>query len=162
MNIYLLRHCESLFNENETNDLINCSLSRRGIEQAKQINLNSIEKQFNLVICSPLYRSIQTFIYSTLSFQRLEVNNLFREIYLGCKSDLLHENESISIDTDESIRQRLEQIQRFLVNLKQFNYENVLIVTHADLVWNLTSREFDGETFGQWLQNGEVFFWKQI
>lgn len=160
MKIYLLRHCESLFNENEENDLINCSLTRTGIEQAK--HLDSMEKQFDLVICSPLYRSIQTFIYSNLSFLRLQINELFREIYLGCKSDLLYENELIPIDDDQSIRQTVENINQFLFNLTQFNYNNVLIVTHADLIWHLTSRQFNGETFGKWLNNGEMICWKQI
>lgn len=159
MDVYFLRHGQSLFNLNETNDIIDCPLSSLGIEQSKTIQLNSSPQHYSLIICSPLRRCLQTYSYSNFTSDRFEVNDLFREIQTGFRSDLLNENEQIHIDTDEEIRQRILQIENYLNELKE---KNVLIICHGDLVWYLTSKKIQGEFFGTWLNNCELFHWKTI
>lgn len=162
MDIYFLRHGESVFNENPNNDLIDCSLTLNGIEQSKQIDFNSYPNHYSLIICSPLRRCIQTFENSKITFDQFEINDLFREIRSGCKSDLLNENENIIIENEEDIQLRINQINNYLIEKKQSNISNILIITHADLVWNLTSYIFNGESFGTWLNNAQLFHWKNI
>ena len=163
MNVYFLRHGQSVFNFDPSNDLLDCSLTPLGIEQSMEIDFNSSPKHYSLVICSPLSRCIQTFAHSSITFDSMEVNHLFREIQSACRSDLLDENESISIDTPEQIQTRIDQINSYLLELKdKLAGKNLLIVSHADLIWHLTAREFHGELFGTWLKNAELFHWKTI
>lgn len=162
MDVYFLRHGQSLFNLNENNDLIDCSLTSLGMEQSKTIEFHSHPKHYSLIISSPLSRCLQTFNHSNLTSDHFQINDLFREIQTGCKSDLLNENEEISIDTDEQIHQRIDQINNYLIELKDKNYQNILIISHGDLIWYLTSKEIHGELFGTWLNNCELFHWKKI
>ena len=159
MDVYFLRHGESLFNLNKNNDLIDCSLTSLGIEQSKTI---SNPKHYSLIISSPLSRCLQTFDHSNLTCDHFQINHLFREIQTGFQSDLLNENEEVSIDSEEQIHQRIDQIKNYLIELKEKNYENILIISHADLIWYLTSKEIQGELFGNWLNNCELFHWKKI
>jgi broad specificity phosphatase PhoE len=158
MNIYFLRHAESTFNVNPLDDFIDCLLTPNGIQQS--IDLNN--SHYSLIICSPLRRCIDTLKYSKITFDQFEINDLFREIRTGCKSDLLNENEMIFIENEEQIKQRIDQINSYLLDKKQLNISNILIITHADLVWNLTAHQINGELFGTWLNNAELFHWKQI
>ena len=158
MDIYFLRHGESTFNLDPDNDTIDCPLTINGIEQSNQLN----SSHYSLIICSPLRRCIETFKYSKLTSDQFEFNDLFREIRSGCKSDLLNENENILIENEEDIKQRISQINSYLLEKKQLNISNILIITHADLVWNLTAKQINEELFGTWLNNTELFHWKQI
>jgi broad specificity phosphatase PhoE len=158
MDIYFLRHGESTFNLDPDNDTIDCPLTINGIEQANQLN----SSHYSLIICSPLRRCIETFKHSKITSDQFEINDLFREIRSGCKSDLLNENENILIENEQDIKQRISQINSYLLEKKQLNISNILIITHADLVWNLTANQINGELFGTWLNNTELFHWKQI
>ena len=161
MNVYFLRHGQSLFNFDPSNDLIDCSLTELGIKQSIDIHFQSFPQHYSLVLCSPLSRCIQTLEYSNITFDSMEINHLFREIQSGCRSDLLNENESISIDTEQQIQQRIDQIHDYLFQIKdKFQGENLLIVSHADLIWHLTAKEIQGELFGTWLNNAELLHWK--
>lgn len=162
MDIYFLRHGQSTFNENPKNDLIDCSLTLNGIEQVKQIDLSSFPNHYSLVICSPLRRCLQTLQNSKLTYDQFEINDLFREIHSGCQSDLLNENENILIENEKDVQQRINKIKNYLLEKKQLNISNILIITHADLVWNLTSYDVNDELFGTWLNNAQLFHWKQI
>lgn len=157
MNVYFLRHGQSLFNFNNEDDQIDCSLTLLGIEQSKNIE----SKFFSLVICSPLSRCIQTLKHSKITFDSLQINHLVREIQSGCKSDLLNESEPIRFENEQEIQQRINDIHQYLVEIKdEFRGKDILIVSHADLIWNLTGREINGERFGSWLNNAELFHWK--
>jgi broad specificity phosphatase PhoE len=162
MDIYFLRHGQSTFNLDPKNDFIDCSLTLNGIEQSKSIDFSSFPKHYSLIICSPLRRCIETFNYSKITFDQFEINDLFREIRSGCQSDLLNENENIFIENEEEIKQRINQIKNYFLEKKQLNISNILIITHADLVWNLTAYQIDGENFGTWLNNAQLFHWKQF
>jgi len=162
MDIYFLRHGQSTFNENPNNDFIDCSLTLNGIQQAMTIDLSSFPNHYSLIICSPLRRCIDTLKHSKLTYDQFEINHLFREIRSGCKSDLLNENENIIMENAEDIKTRINLIKNYLLEKKQLNISNILIITHADLVWNLTSYQIDGELFGTWLDNAQLFHWKQI
>jgi broad specificity phosphatase PhoE len=162
MDIYFLRHAESTFNIDPKKDFIDCRLTSIGIQQANQIDFSSFPNHYSLITCSPLRRCLETFKYSKLTSDQFEVNHLFREIRSGCQSDLLNENENILIENEQDLKQRINQINNYLLEKKQLNISNILIITHSDLVWNLTAHQINGESFGTWLKNAELFHWKQI
>ncbi|CAF1193848.1 unnamed protein product [Rotaria sordida] len=162
MYIYIVRHGESTYNANPLDDTIDCPLTSNGIEQSIKLNSSSYPNYYSLIVSSPLRRCLDTIKLSNISCDHFEINNLFREIYGGCKSDLLYDNETISIEDDQQIKQRIQLINYYLLEKKQSNISNILIVTHADLIWNLTSYQINEETFGTWLNNAEIFHWKQI
>ncbi|CAF1059234.1 unnamed protein product [Rotaria sp. Silwood1] len=162
MNIYILRHGESKYNANPLDDIIDCPLTSLGIEQSTYLDKSSYPKHYSLIISSPLRRCLDTIKLSKINSDHFEINDLFREIYSGCKSDLLYDNEFISIENEQFIQERIKRINDYLYKKKELNISNILIVTHADLVWYLTSYEINGERFGTWLNNAQLFHWKQI
>ena len=162
MDVYILRHGESTFNVNHLDDTINCPLTSNGIKQSMALNDSSFSKHYSLIISSPLRRCLDTLKLSKLTFDDFEINDLFREIRSGCKSDLLNENEAIIIESEQEIKERITKINECLLKKKDLNLSNILIVTHADLIWNLTAYEVNGELFGKWLKNAELFHWKCI
>jgi hypothetical protein len=42
--------------------------------------------------------------------------------------------------------------------LKELNAKenSILIISHSDLIWNITKEKKEGEYFGKWLKNGEI------
>lgn len=162
MKIYFLRHCESEFNANPLNDQINCSLTEQGIEQSLHI-FDHFEKginEFDLIISSPLRRCLETIKYSMIKDFPVEINYLFREIRQGSLCDLLNEKEEIRYETEKDIERRIGKIHEFLLEKKSKNVQSMLIVGHADLFFQLTSYQYEGETFGKWFRNGEILLWK--
>lgn len=163
MKVYLLRHCESEFNANPSDDRIDCSLTERGIEQCQHLfDHFEEEPSFDLIVSSPLRRCLDTIRYSSMKDVPVAINHLFREIRQGSLCDLLNEQEEIRHETDADIQRRVEQIDEFLLKSKSENIRSILIVGHADLFFQLTSYEYQGETFGKWLRNGEMLLWKTI
>lgn len=160
MEIYFLRHGESKYNANPLDDIIDCPLTSYGIEQSIKIKscFESYPKHYSLIICSPLRRCIDTIKLSGITFDEFEINNLFREINSGSKCDLLYENEPFLIENEQDIKERIIYINNYLIEKKSLNkYSTILIVTHADLIWYLTSYEINGELFGKWIDNAHLF-----
>ena len=162
MDIYFLRHAESTFNVNPSDDTFDCPLTSNGIQQSIHLDCSSLPNHYSLIICSPLRRCLDTFKFSKLTSDEFEINDLFREIRSGCQSDLLNENETIITEDEQQIKQRINQTNDYLLSKKQLNITNILIITHADLVWNLTAHQVNEEYFGTWLNNAQLFHWKQI
>ena len=162
MNIYFLRHAESTFNVNPLDDTVDCPLTSKGTEQSLHLNRCLWPNHYSLIISSPLRRCLDTFKLLQVTYDEFEINDLFREIRSGYKSDLLNENETNLIENEQEIKQRINEINDYLLKKKQANISNVLIITHADLIWKLTSYEINGEYFGKWLNNAELYHWKQI
>ncbi|CAF3761170.1 unnamed protein product [Rotaria socialis] len=163
MDIYFVRHGESTYNVNPLDDSIDCPLTTLGVEQSIKLKPCSYPNHYSLIICSPLRRCIDTIKLSKITCDHFEINDLFREIRSGSKSDLLNENEKILFENEQEIKQRINQINNYLIEKKKLNiYSNILIVTHADLIWNLTAYQIDDELFGKWIENAQLLHWKKI
>ena len=149
MTIHFLRHAESEYNADRNNKIKNCSITQKGIEQSTKINSTS----YDLVICSPLKRTIQTLEYSNIKYKKLEYNILFREH----KTDIcdFFEDEDVIYESEEDIINRINEC-RILLLKKIKKYENILIVGHADFFWYLSSKIIENERFGTWLSNCEI------
>ena len=76
MSITLLRHCQSLYNEdhNKCEYLRNLDLSNYGQEIAK-----TLDGHYNLVIISHMKRTINTLKLSSITFDDIEINPICRE-----------------------------------------------------------------------------------
>ncbi|CAF0951576.1 unnamed protein product [Adineta ricciae] len=164
MEVYLLRHAESEYNVDPlNNDFIDCSITSNGQQQAANLDLSSYS--FDLILCSPLRRCRQTVEYSSLLKStpppKFEVCSLLRE-QIKAKCDLLDGEQTEEIfpeETDESVDKRVNELKNDLAS-KSSLYKQVLLVSHADFLWNLTSHEIQNEKFGRWLNNCEFIFWK--
>ncbi|CAF1012229.1 unnamed protein product [Adineta steineri] len=167
MEVYLLRHAESEYNVDPVNnDFIDCSITSNGQQQAATLNVS--QHSFDLILCSPLRRCRQTVDYSSLlepsSNTKFEICYLLRE-QIKAKCDLL-EGEQTDIlieESDESVEKRINELNEYLETLKSTNFPNykkILLVSHADFLWNLTSHKIENEKFGTWLNNCELIYWK--
>jgi broad specificity phosphatase PhoE len=167
MEVYLLRHAESEYNVDPVNnDFIDCSITQKGQQQAAALILP--HDPYDLILCSPLRRCRQTIDHSSLpqssSQAKLEICFLLRE-KVEAKCDLL-EDEGIEVlqeETNESVEKRVFELNEYLNMLKskEFpNYKKVLLVSHADFLWALTSHRVENEKFGKWLNNCELVYWK--
>ena len=152
--IYLLRHCESVFNANPKEQIKDCPLTKKGELQA-----SSIEGYYNLILCSPMKRTRQTLEYSKLTYDKLEINNIIRE-YKTDICDFL-EDEKIIYETENEILNRVSYLKKFLSSVS--GHKKILLISHADILWYLTSESLEREPyktneerFGIWLDNGEI------
>ncbi|CAF3918760.1 unnamed protein product [Rotaria sp. Silwood1] len=115
MDIYIVRHGESRYNVNPLDDIINCPLTSYGIEQSIDLNKSSYPKHYSLIISSPLRRCLDTIKSSKITSDLFEINDLFREIYTGRKSDLLYDNEHIFIENEQLINERIKRINDLFI-----------------------------------------------
>lgn len=166
MVVYLLRHCESIFNIDQTSDIKDCGLTEKGIQQAKLL-----KGYYDEIICSPMLRAKQTLEYSNIkSVKRTWYWDEIREV----KKDMcdFKEGEEFVIENEDSILERVktvkEHIKYYLIPKNELKKPigSLLIIGHADFFWYLTSKikteineegfEMD-ERFGIWLDNGELY-----
>lgn len=141
--VVLMRHCESLFNEHEasgvtTKDLLrlrNCSLSRRGICQAQRIRL---DVQPDLVVCSSLRRCRETLSHAGIDAP-VVFTDLCREHMTDVCDFFEHEDPEADAEDTAALLDRVQHFKAFLRHLGQL-YPRILVVSHADFIWHLTSR----------------------
>lgn len=145
MSLTFLRHCQSEYNVDCNCKNKDCDLTPFGKLQAKQIQGN-----FDLVICSPLKRCIQTLNNSNVIYKRLEINHECRE-YRKDICDHFEDEEEL-IESEEDIKLRVNNFKKYLEN---FTQENVLVISHSDFIFYFSSIEISGELFGKWVNNGE-------
>jgi broad specificity phosphatase PhoE len=156
--VLFLRHCESIFNATGVDEVglffyltVDCDLSEFGIQQAKQLSLGVV---FDVIFCSPLKRCLSTLKYSSIQYKECKVENIFREYKLN-HCDFL-ENEDFSIlETESELQERVDKIKEYLKELNA-KENSILIISHSDLIWNITKEKKEEEYFGKWLKNGEI------
>jgi broad specificity phosphatase PhoE len=149
MSVHLLRHCESIFNRYNIDD-IDCGLTEFGKEQAAKIC-----GEYDIVVCSPLKRCLETLQYSSIKTKKPIISAQVRE-YKKDKCDFL-DGEEIVFETDADVKKRVEKVRKMIMDLKK-QFKRILIVTHADFIWHLTARKDKetGEMFGQRADNGDI------
>ena len=162
MKIYIVRHGEVSHNVLKQYSLKDEDLTEIGIKQALEAKEKLKSIDFDIVISSPLIRTKHTaqiiadsnqIIFDdrikerscgSLSGQPLEVTN--REEYWNYYSD-------IQYGTSENIKDFFDRVYDFLGELKTYNCENVLIVTHSG-VSKAFSGYFEGIKDGMFLNRG--------
>ena len=152
MPIYLLRHAESEFNVNRESKVKNCSITENGIEQCKKLKS---DVKFDLVLCSTLKRTRQTLKYSNLDYDKVEYIELIREH----KNNLcdFYEDEEENYEDDRELKMRVDRIKKMLKKYNdKYNDKNILVVSHADIIWYLTSSVVGKIRFGSWFENCQL------
>jgi broad specificity phosphatase PhoE len=132
IDLYLIRHGQSLYNEGKTSDpnlLVDCALSEEGRKQAQKIT-----GPVNLLILSPLRRAIETYTYSKLQCRRIIMSDLFREHGTGpwnClpREDLKWQETGTELET---------RVQRAIEFLRQQTETHITILSHHDFLVALT------------------------
>lgn len=150
MRLYLFRHAavEDAY-RGRYNGHIDLSASVEGLDQAKQHFKELQTVQFDAVYCSTLQRAKQTLDVFGLQ-QEIFFSDLIRE-----KSWGRHEGKSydevvamegksyenfrqwIELLDGESYESFIQKIGQFLTELEVLNRENILVVTHAGVIYTL-------------------------
>ena len=149
--IYLLRHCESLYNvscrEGKEDDYkeYDSPLSSHGKESAKKLAHSII---FDMVYVSPLQRCLDTLQFSNIRYKESIILPLIREMKSHV-SDFF-KGEDICLEKQDKVLERISTFKKMLE--ERDKSKNLLIVGHADFFWYLTSFvEEDGERFHEFI-----------
>ena len=176
--IYLIRHAESEANvasdlDNPTN-YFDAKITSKGKLQAKEVYKNLKNFDFDLYVCSPLTRTLETF---SIIFpdKRPYISNLIREhLYHSCDvgrqpSELQKEFPNFNFDNlndfwwnnDEPIDEKKikqESYKNIKIRLNKFknwlenkNVKKIVVVSHGTFLSQVT---------GEMLDNCGLFIWK--
>lgn len=163
MKVYIVRHGQVPHNALKQYNSNDEDLTELGIRQAENLREKIKDMNFDIVISSPLLRTVHTEDILTnyddslitddrlkerdcgdLSGKPLEVTN--REEYWNYYS-------TTKYGTSENIKEFFNRVYNFLDELKTKNYESVLIVAHSG-VSKAFSGYFDGIKDGKFLNRG--------
>lgn len=163
MKVYIVRHGEVPHNALKMYNSENEDLTDNGIMQALELRDKIKDIKFDMVISSPLLRTIHTENILTyyddsiitdnrlserdcgdLSGQPIEVTN--REEYWNYYTE-------IQYGTSENIQEFFKRVYNFLDELKTKDYKSVLIVAHSG-VSKAFSGYFGGIQDGKFLNRG--------
>lgn len=149
MLIHFLRHAESNFNVNPESTERNCTLSIKGRSQAESIVSDTY---YDIVFCSPLTRCIETLRLSNIRYSEIIIVEDLREF----KQDIcdFFEHEIVQKEELTSLFKRINNVRTLL---KSHLNKNILLVGHADFFFYLKSKLIDGEYYGTWLENAELY-----
>jgi broad specificity phosphatase PhoE len=136
MKVVCLRHFESKFNENPL-----CTEKNVGLSSYDEKCSITFSQHFDVVILSPLIRCIQTFNQCVVDYKNLYIWNEARE-FMQDSCDFFID-ESIKIETYERFSFRVDILIKRLKKLKDSNIKTVLIVSHCDLICELTGIALD-------------------
>ena len=175
MNLYVMRHGTTIWNEKGiTQGRTNNRLSKSGIELTQKVALEYKDVQFDIIICSPLMRTIQTanIINQYHKVKIIKDQNIIeidQGIFTGKSKDEITEEQRIqkklrSKQTKmETYEQCFKRTKHFVQTLKtNYNYENILIVTHnctatfiEDIILN-KKIDFENDVFLRNFKNAEI------
>lgn len=143
MKIYVMRHGQTVWNSKGiTQGVSHNKLSKAGKEQALMTAQKSKDLKFDVIICSPLMRTVQTAnIINQFHNVKIEKNEKITEIdqgiFTGRKFKTLTAEEReikakrASVAKMESLQSVVLRVENFIRELKE-NYaeKSVLVVTH--------------------------------
>lgn len=145
MNLYVMRHGEVDVNvKNQINGRNNCSLNINGIKQAKN-KMKEINKlNIDLVICSPLKRTVETCKYSIKEsiqiiyddiLQERDSNSMMYEPFSKLNKNIWYdETKNIVYKDSEGFKSILKRSKELLEEIKiKYDKYNVLLITHGDI-----------------------------
>ena len=143
MNIYIMRHGTTVWNENGiTQGRSNNRLSKSGKELTEQVSANFKDVQIDLIFVSPLMRTMQTSnIINTYHNVKIIKDERLIEIHQGIFtgkkwSNLTKEERELKNLRDyscgmESYESVYERVNNFIQDIKSHcPFENILIITH--------------------------------
>ena len=150
MDVYLLRHGQTVMNEQHTlQGQSNSDLNAVGIQQAQQVRQKIVERglEFQRIYCSPLHRTVQTCRIATGKNETdFILDDRLKEVALGdlegvrfdsldpvlSKKFMRHPFDFVPFGDGETMQQVVDRAGAFLEELKQSeNSDTVLVVSHG-------------------------------
>lgn len=163
MKIYIVRHGEVPHNVSKMYSNENDDLTDNGIIQALELRNKIKDIKFDIVISSPLLRTIHTENILTYYDDSIITDDRLSERDCGSLNGLPNDYTdreeywnyytNIQYGTSEDIQSFFKRVYNFLDELKTKNYENVLIVAHSG-VSKAFSGYFEGIGDGKFLNRG--------
>ena len=163
MKVYIVRHGEVPHNALKMYNSENEDLTDNGIMQALELRDKIKDIKFDMVISSPLLRTIHTENILTYYDDSIITDNRLRERDCGDLSgqpiEVTNREEywnyytEIQYGTSENIQDFFKRVYDFLDELKTKNYKSVLIVAHSG-VSKAFSGYFEGIKEGKFLNRG--------
>ena len=143
MNLYVMRHGSTCWNEKGIiQGHSNNRLSALGKMQVEKVAKENKETKFDIIICSPLMRTVQTAnIMNKYHKVKIVKDKRLIEIDQGIfsgrkRSSLTAKEEKIQKlrlkkNGQESLKEIDDRVKDFLDNVKKdYPFENILVVTH--------------------------------
>ena len=143
--IYWLRHCQSVANAGGPVE-IDTPLSADGAAAAA-----NLEGSYDIVYVSPMRRARETLARSRITAPIVVVEPLLREI-IEDLSDMLAPGESP--EGSAAAAARVARLRDWLRGVAAHG-GRILVVSHGDLFWRLSSHVLGGTRYGTLLANGE-------
>ena len=163
MKVYIVRHGQTTSNSLGYHALEEDDLTELGIQQAEELRDKIKNMNFDIIICSPLTRTKHTAKIININNNKIIFDDRIEERNPNNLSGKSRENENreeywnyytnIQYGTSENIQDFFKRVYSFLDELKQKNYESVLIVAHSG-VSKAFSGYFDGIQDGKFLNRG--------
>lgn len=129
MTIWLIRHGESVANAGDKN-IIDPPLTALGREQASNLKLRG-----DLIICSPMRRTLETYHYSSIIGDEFIIVPDFRERICGLGDMMLL--QKYEIETIEDYNNRICYIANYLIKMSKL-YDTIIVICHGCIIKSLT------------------------
>lgn len=163
MKVYIVRHGEVPHNALKQYSTADEDLNELGIKQAESLKNKIKDMQFDIIISSPLIRAKHTADIININKNQIIYDGRIRERSCGDLSgkslevtnrdEYWNYNTEIQYGTSENIRDFYDRVYNFLDELKNKDYENVLIVAHSG-VSKAFNGYFEGIRDGKFLNRG--------
>lgn len=172
LKIYIVRHGQTNSNLKRVYDEIASDedINENGIEQAKEVSEKIKNIDFDAIYCSPLLRARHTAEIINTKKKEIIIDDRLRERNPGSLSgkplEIISREEywnyytTVRFGTEETIESLFDRVKSLIQELKDKDYEKVLIVMHSGV-----SKAFyayfngipeDGKFLKLGLQNGEI------
>lgn len=143
MKIYLIRHGQCNSNVKYIYNYKNEDINQKGIEEAEKLRKKIKDIDYDIVISSPLLRAKHTAEIINIKNKKVILDERIREREHGSlegmpiesidKEDFYNYYSTIKYGTEESFSDMLKRVTSFLSDLKNKDYNSVLIVAHSGI-----------------------------
>lgn len=163
MKVYIVRHGEVPHNALKQYNNENEDLNENGIRQANELKEKIKNINYDIIISSPLLRAKHTAQIINVNNKKILINDKLKErdpgdlsgkpLTVTNRDEYWNYNTTIRYGTSENIREFFKRIYNFLEDLKEEDYESVLIVAHSG-VSKAFNGYFEGIKDGMFLDRG--------
>ena len=163
MKIYIVRHGEVPSNALKHYNNLEEDLNESGILQARELANKIKNISFDFIISSPLIRAKHTTEIININHKEVIFDDRIQERNPGDlagkpyaetdREEYWNYNSAITYGTSENIHSFFNRVFNFLDELKQSDYQKVLIVAHSG-VSKAFSAYFEGINDGYFLHSG--------
>ena len=163
MKVYIVRHGQVLHNKLKLYSTENEDLNELGLKQAEDLKNIIKDIDYDIIISSPLIRAMHTAKIINVKNKDIIIDNRLEErnpgnlngkpISYTDREEYWNFNSKIQYGTSEDMKTFFNRVFNFLDDLKNKEYNSVLIVAHSG-VSKAFSAYFQGINDGKFLEHG--------